>query len=647
MIPSITRSQSGNLNKPKIEYVKKGDNPNPLSIAISSRATTNKTSAQTDNQANKVEKTPFDIKKKESKKLELAFREYSPDVLKEIGKKMGNIKLSAIHKRSKGFIMLLSFHNEVKNPEAHKTQGGKYSRKKYSRTPNEAQLVELNPDRFTSTKHEKNAGLWDETSNEAFKMAVNHTLNGITEAKIDQALNTIQERLRLHVDDQEEQMDTEEEKKMTLQDKYNYVASVIVQKASSELAFAAIYSQLTAKCPPFLRDPIVQKTISDFYEYCYNPCNPALEEESLFARGSAKFFGALTSTGVIAKDNFLPAFELLISKLHGSEEIHPQYVEMSKELVLASGANFCKSIADEAKVLWEYFDEVKDRKGLKPRLRFLLKDVVDQRDEWVLGITAQRVAIEDEKLGSNENQTKVRFAYSSYMDGDSPRIDLKSRDFLRACLDLLPDQKDNYSFCQFIVFMLTPMKPKVVTDVCNVICDKVSWFRSSNIEKDSPKIWNNVSDMIMTLILGHLLTRECARQIRREFPDKGSTFDPDNAMKWYLNDYHMFYEPIKLEKGQWPNEIINALQMPNTIKNPPQTMQLSRLTVVALIRSIGSVIANESNDKVHVLQKWKSLLRIAHDKFESVFNDEITILIDTLKLSFQTHDVIAFLSDKK
>lgn len=579
-------------------------------------------------------------KKKDSPMNPIILRKqnYTPVELKKLNN--SNTPGYEMKRKSKGFIILMNFYQEIKNPEQFRSSG-KYSKKRFNKSSGDAKLIELNPDRFTTTKLEKNAGLWDETSDEAFTMRVNQILNGLTAQKLDEALRGLEESLS--VTGNPELVDMSKPR-MNQEEKIKYIADIIVKKASSELAFADIYSKLSAKCSNELRTSIVTRTNTDFYEFLYNPGDPDSEEDSLNACGTAKFFGALISQKVVDHGSSLTAFETLISKLH-SQDMHPQFVEMTKDFVLAAGKDFSLFINKDHPELFKLLDQCKNNPGLKARLRFLLKDVIEQRDEWIYGKRAPRaqvVQVDDKPSDLREAQAQIRSAFSSFVEGDTPHLTIQSRDFLRAAIDLLIDQKEIYSYCSFVASMLLTMKTNPLKDIQNVMCQKLKEFVTQNIEKDCPKIWNNISDLIYTLILNHLITKDNARHIKQEFPDHGKNWNPENGLKWYITDYLDFYEPISLDK-YWPPELHDVLQMPKTIKQPKDNMKMSRLIVVAMIRSISAIL---STDRIELsdFDKWKPLLKEAFSKYENIFSEEMDALLSYRQSSISLDNVINYIT---
>ena len=152
----------------------------------------------------------------------------------------------------------------------------------------------------------------------------------------------------------------------------------LCKKAADEKSFAPIYALFTSKCTsaPF-REKVARETITRFFEVVANPGRPQNEADVNTATGVAAFFGALLNEKAIQEATGHPAVVQLFEALE-KEPPHSTHIEMLHAFITTAGSRFVKQIDPK---LWEKLDEVVAKTTIKPRFKYLLMEVIEEKNK--------------------------------------------------------------------------------------------------------------------------------------------------------------------------------------------------------------------------------------------------------------------------
>lgn len=553
--------------------------------------------------------------------------------------------------RSKGYIILKNYvletdkglqSNPSRSPRGRQNQG-RGKRSQFAHSPSVATLVELNKDRFTSTQLEKNIGQWDETSDEAFKININQILNRLTPKNMEQSIKEIKEQINMKKDPAHS-LQKDSNNNMTPKDREQFVVKTLVDKATKEQSFSDLYAQFTSKCSDNFRDKVVELNHSSINDSIVNPGTENDEQSSLMCNGSAKFFASLASVNLVNPESLYDIIKDILDELsnkiphsHHIEMLNSFYLNISPEV-----ANKIDEIFDDDEI-WTVVDQVMKIPTLKKRLYFLLLDIIEKRDKFRQNQDeSQNASKTVNDQFSKENMSKVRGAFSSYLESyNLPDIDLKSRDFFNAALEIFPDEtKYYYDFCQFISNELKAMHAQK-NDTSKILSDKVQKFKEQNIEKECPNVWANISTLINMFLLEDLITLDRANEIHKKFPEP--VWDFNNSMKWYIYDFLDFSKAIHVSK--WPIELCDALSLPERLDNlNSKDFWMSRLICVALIRSLYQKFKDAEIVNFHTFAKWKPQLALAAKRHPDTFRSEMEVLFNDFEMTKTIDQFIEYIS---
>lgn len=514
---------------------------------------------------------------------------------------------------SRGYISLMNLYKEMKDvPQTFKPYGGKKRKKgKYNKP---AKLLEKNQDRFVPTAYAKNVGLYDEKSEEAFKLEINRLLNRLTTTNI---ISTFEEMKTL----------------MKTESHQEYLAYTIADKAMKEHVFSGLYAKFVADCTsPMVQQAVVSAISTKFYDWC--DIQKATENDSHYCNGSAKFFAALVNFQIITYEDGIDACQRLLIGLE-KPELPAHIVEMLISFIQDCGSELIKKIS---KKMWDQFDKVLLRTDVQQRLMCLLKDVDEIRHEVLHGVKPVRAAVASIPDKNDEHMFIIRDSLINYQEGEDAKIDLPFPDFIRAASDLFPDQtNDSETFCSYICDIIDKMKPNT-NNIVVILSQCANEYKKNNIECDSPKMWGLFDDLLYNMLLRQQIGVEDVRAIMTEFPIQHCN-DVVNGMKWYLLDHHNFNTPINLET--FPSlEIRDALMMPKIIDQPfPGQFPMSRLVAIAVLRAICYKVCEKENLTIKDLMKWKPFFEITIEKQPKAFNEEMVSLISYYEFPFSADEV--------
>ncbi|OHS93584.1 hypothetical protein TRFO_40145 [Tritrichomonas foetus] len=549
--------------------------------------------------------------------------------------------------RSKGYTILMNYVLESGNERPSSRPLSKlkgHKKTNFTHSTSAAELVELNPDRFIPTHLSKTIGQWDETSDKAFRIKVNQTLNSLTRKTMSISLENLKQLISVVSQSPPEQG---QPKNMTLQERSDFVIKALVDKATKEQSFSDLYANFTALTDPEFQSHVIKMNNNALNDSIMNPGSEDDEESSLICNGSAKFFSSLAKIHLIEDQDLYDIVKALTDELKTRETPHPTHVEMIHSFYLNIGQEIANLLEKFLPEMWESIEQCMRSPTLKKRFYFLLVDVIEKRDKWIKNIQTKEQVSQKSAQSSTDHMNNVRGAFSTYMDSYSiPEINLKSRDFFYASMDIFPDQsKNNFDFCEFICGALHQMKAQH-KDIKTVLTNRVSRFRDQKIENECPYFWANVSTLINMLLIKKLLSLHEAKDIHNNFPEK--IWNYENSLKWYIHDYHTFADPIYLSPNdQWPMEIMDALAMPQNIDNLPPEIPMSKLITVSLIRTLNQKFRKYERVDLHSFSRWKSYLIIANERYLELLRTEIDYLLQDLEMSKTVNQVIDYCYGQK
>ncbi|OHT11672.1 hypothetical protein TRFO_03895 [Tritrichomonas foetus] len=557
------------------------------------------------------------------------------DFIKELNEKINNAKkytleqLNTIEKNNKfpkttyktrGFISFMNYMKEVKDPKSkvineklpvRGTRQSVFTKKHLERI----QVVAVNPNSFMPTKEQKDAGIWDENSEQAFTMNVLSLLNRLTQQNMQ---ITIQELKPL----------------LKTPERVTFVADTLTEKASQEHAFSSLYATFTMKLRGIhsLESIIIKKTMKKFNEYSELSLNDDSDTHEL--TGCSKFVACLIKIKSISINDGIECIKRLITKLE-APKIASSNVEMFLIFVQNIGAEFAKKVP---LALWERFLKVKRERELTSRVKYLLVDVEEIYSEMVLGVSKKQMAVSKPlPIKSDAKMFLVRDAFTNYKEEcDNISVDLPIDEFLRAASDLFPDQtKDPATYCEFICYICERMKPKK-NIIIEILGKCAAEYCKNKIEGDSPKMWGLFDDLLYYMIIKKILNCSDVQQIMKSFPELHES-NIENGMKWFLCDKHNFTKAIDLP--DFPSaEVRDALMMPDTIHKPvPETLRMSRLISLSIMRSIAEAIC-EHDDPYEELKQYIDYLELIEDR-QIGFDKEWNSIIEYYNFNFTLDDI--------
>jgi hypothetical protein len=524
------------------------------------------------------------------------------------------------HKSSRGYISLMNLVREMH--ESRPTSPPAIQRN----SRGVVSLVEANPDRFLPTAMEKNIGLWDTSSEKAFRLTVLSLLNRLTVSNLNDTIAQMASHL-------------------TGPDRIKFVADSLTEKAAHEHAFAQLYASFTRSCvdPRLvpLRDQIIGQISNEFYIWCAN--RTRTEPESHIAIGCAKFYGALVAAGMIELTNSAKAFEILLKNIEsGISEgiVSPHIIEMFLFFLKEGGPTFARQIPAE---LWIRFDSVLAAKALSPRLMCLLTDADEIKQEYVLGKKRMRAQCQPLPPRNEAAINSVRNEFENYKEGGDPVISLAPNEFVRAAADLFPDHlRDSVTYCEFICDVLQCLRVPS-GDIVDTLGQVSEEFLQEKVQCDSPKFWSHFDDLLYLMMLRRILGTHQVATVWKRFPKEHAT-DVVNGMKWYLSDHHYFTRPIDLDRFP-SDEVRDALRMPATIEQPLSLpIPISRLIAVAIVRSVAAKVAEAREVNIDSLSRWSDYLKLVLNKQRRVFVEELEFVISDYDFPFTQEDVVAMCS---
>jgi hypothetical protein len=477
---------------------------------------------------------------------------------------------SQIGDRSRGFAQLIAMCNEMGKGGRSGPKGGRGGQGRGGYPKGDATLVRSSENSYVPSAMYKAAGMWDENSEEAFRMTVKQELNRLTAVRLNEVKVVILKQINEH-------------KANDIRWRRGFVASVICEKGAQEPAFSEIYAQFLKALDQKEIENTVATNISNQFRDAFD--NPGEEsDESQMWSGCAGFVGHLTRLRLLSADNTSNNLSNLMKEIKAKH--HGHHVEMLGSLVEGAGQEFARGVSEE---IWNNLNELIEDRSISPRLRFLMKDVSDRVNDWLLGRPRRIVVRRD--AGSDGRLPKVRSAFSDFLDDESrvPRMDLSPRDFLEAALELLPDQaeKDPQAYCVFIrtVLMSARMDPREPMDI---LVKGVERFQEQNLDADCPQLWLWMTKLLCEMIIYGLVSLGDAEVIRSRFG--GDRWDPVEDLKWYIYDTHDFSQEVDCrnirDDRDRLREIKDALSLPRVMRQGRQDrIGMSRLIAVGVVRT--------------------------------------------------------------
>lgn len=542
--------------------------------------------------------------------------EYSVDFLRKIGDKVRESKQSAqFGRNSRGYITL---SNLIANKEAGGDQHhGKQNQRQNYYSKN-VELTHKTGDAFIPVHQLKTVDMYDEESDEAIHSSIRQLLNRLTQATLTQTLTEIKEIAKTP-------------------ELIAFTADIFCTKASQEINFASLYADFTYKTYSSLKDGITSTIMQQFFDWQANPTKS--EYDSQIASGCSKFLASLVKLEVLPFSSGKLAINALFKSLENCES---SIIEMLYSFVEAAGANFIKRVPKEN---WDKITKTM-KSNIPSRIKFLLQDILEKRDEWIRGIVPSR-STTPQIPQPDQILSDVRSAYSDYSENDSvvPELKCKVTDFYNAAMTIFTDQtKEPNFYCYFVALELAKFRPEK-SFIVKQLKDTIQKFVADEVVRDFPKIWTNVTLLLLNCVLVSVINAEDAKTIHATIPES-PPFDIVNEMKWFLDCYHYFIDPVEIY--EFPSyEIVEALRMPKTIMQDYKSIRMSRLMAVATVRSVLAKFRLLTEHTVNNLEKWKPFLCLAYSKQQKAFTESLIAEIDeTGEFKFSSEDVINYCKNK-
>lgn len=152
------------------------------------------------------------------------------------------------------------------------------------------------------------------------------------------------------------------------------------------------------------------------------------------------------------------------------------------------------------------------------------------------------------------------------------------------------------------------------------------------------------------MIIQKVIDVSSVKSIRKQFPDNAQSWSPGNSMKWFLYDIHDFHTSVRLSED-WlrlgdrkeMTEIRDALTMPDRLDKLTADSPVSKLTVVAFVRSVGCSLGTVTS--ISQLMKWRPFINKINEKgLGEIFCDEMSYILDE-KADFECEDVLLSMTE--
>jgi hypothetical protein len=498
-------------------------------------------------------------------------------------------------RRSRGYITLVNLYQEMQTGSTAGRQSGS-RHAPYPRGRSAATLLESHSGSFFGTAALKTAGEWDARSYEAFELNATRAFNSLTKDKLTDVIARITAAIHDNPSEEVKRRD--------------FVFTQLVRKAEQEASYAQLHAQFVVNCTePGLQEAIVREANRRFEDAVLNPGSSEAGFE--LCAGSARFLGALAA--LEGEDSPTSPLEPLFKKLQSG--VHVPFVEMTKAFVEMAGQRFARTVDPRR---WRLLEDLSGLPELDSRLRFMVRDVLELRDHWVLGLSLKRARVAA-VVSSDAHLAALRSALVDFGEDDSrfPEVKLTGEELLRAAMRLLPDQgKEGQFFAYFVCQALTRRNYRVETPVAvAIVREGVRGYVAEQMDHDTRGLWQMMSMLVAEMMLRSVISLEQAKTIHIEFPDHNADWDPQNDLKWYIDDFHYFDSAVRSSgPGQFPREIYDALQLPDMVDHRPAHAlrgRVTRLIAVGIVRSVFVLFRANRGERVADFGKWKDWLKLA------------------------------------
>ena len=477
------------------------------------------------------------------------------------------------------------------------------------------QVPEESKEKFVPTSFGK--AKTDDSDEERFKFAIRQAYNKLTINTIDDVNNEI---VPLLVSD----------------NKLNYAVEQFCMKAANERSFAPLYALFTSKCKlPLFREKVARDTITRFFEAIANPGKPNSETDLNLATGISAFFGSLVNEKAIQEATGHPAVVQLFEAIE-KEPLHSTHIEMLHSFISNAGAEFVGKIDSR---MWIKLDTVIARKDIKPRLKFLLIEVVEQKNKYAkqnaddgpIEITAPK----------EDSIQLVRAYFEDYKNEDQiPQFSMQATDFFGSALQLLQDYpREVFLFSRFVCEVMIKLKAYAddIVEVCQLM---IKELRDNGVQDDFPGIWAAISDMTMWMMLNGVVALSDLQEIHQMITS--TKWDYVNDIKWFLFFNYDFAKSLQVP-GLRDDEIALVVKMPTILNSKSfEIPYMSRMIAISIVRTILTAQEKQNMPGIgQIPEKYKDLLGVCIEKQKIATLDEVDAILGMTRFfSFNVDDFI-------
>lgn len=583
-----------------------------------------------------------------------------------------NNKPPPLERKTPGYLIIMDLVNTMRNPDkAYVRTGGGRHYPSGNVDPSNVKLVVQDADRFVSNRLEKATNLWNSKSDRAFALEVTEILNKVTNASTRNQVRALENLLRRELwtptpeEIEEERSRGWDQDPMDREGRIDFIVEKMTDKAVKEQGFTKIYADLTRMLRPEIKDKIREKNSNTVQDYIYTPSTD--ESDSIVSLGTSRFMAFLHNVGIY--ENTSEVVQKLWEMVGQIEKNMNVYlIEMFSVFVMSSTKESCQKLAaaqfqtdsDEPQTGQAVFDRfiALEEAKLPNRIHFMIKDVHEKLDEYLLGKVIKKVAVTTETKKNYKSMVRNAFSLFEEIDG-APRspetrecmkgCTISPSDFLFACMEIFPDySKSHHIFCDFICFGLKMMNMRY-RDLEKTMIRALHTYKEG-VADDCPPLWTMTADLLYTMIIQKVIDVSSVKSIRKQFPDNAQSWSPGNSMKWFLYDIHDFHTSVRLSED-WlrlgdrkeMTEIRDALTMPDRLDKLTADSPVSKLTVVAFVRSVGCSLGTVTS--ISQLMKWRPFINKINEKgLGEIFCDEMSYILDE-KADFECEDVLLSMNE--
>ena len=303
-----------------------------------------------------------------------------------------------------------------------------------------------------------------------------------------------------------------------------------------------------------------------------------------------------------------------------------------------AGAEFVQKIDSR---LWIKLDTIIAKKDIKPRLKYLLIEVVEQKNKYV-NQTEAEVPVQITAPKEDSIQL-VRAYFDDYRNDEQiPQFSMQAPDFFGSALQLLQDYpRETFLFSRFVCEVMIKLQAYAddVVEVCQLM---IKELRDNGVQDDFPGIWAAISDMTMWMMLNGVLAVSDLQEIHKMITTE--KWDYLNDIKWYLFFNYDFSKSLQTP-GVRDEEISLIVKMPSILNAKIiEIPYLSRMICISIVRTILTAQEKQGLRELNEIpEKYRSLLILCIEKQKIATLDEVdAILAMTRFFNFNIDEFIDY-----